>query len=596
MKWSSDTIDRVRSAHDIVEWIGRDTVLKGSSSDRYMGLCPFPDHQEKTPSFCVSANRQFYYCFGCSRGGNIFTYLKDLKGMNFPSAVEYLAGQAGIPLTKRESGFADSKKDLSLKLNREVCDFFHQCLLNLPPPHQAWKYLKGRGYSKEMVQQFRMGYAPLKNELTKKLGGKKKLLIELGLAREKNNQVFDLFRGRLMFPIISPMNKVLGFGGRSLGSSLPKYINSRESACFQKGRMFYGLNESGGMIRQKGYALVVEGYTDFLTLFQNGFQNAVAVLGTALTSHHARLLKRYTDKVILFFDGDSAGDKASLRSLPILLAEGLRVHCLELKDMDPDECIKKHGAVFLKSALSRNQDFFLHIFSKKTAGSQRDIDRLDILQSMIPYLCAVKDEVLKEYYTRRLLDMFSSAEQNMASKALKKYENKHLSRARSVDPFSKANEQSPPVEEERFSLKQTSQTEIYLLALALHNPAYLMHIRSRLDLNQISQAGLRKVFEKIFNRYDKNQQCFSQLLSQTAGWVHPESWLYTAGHPVLKDLDGKTAIAFIDDCLKKILIDSENIRLKTLILQLKSDQSNKHKYLGQIQSIKKNILSMEKSK
>lgn len=591
MKWSSDTIDKIREAHDIVEWVGRDTALKSQSNNQYSGLCPFPDHKEKTPSFSVSAVKQVYYCFGCQRGGDIFTYFRDLKGMSFPSIVQYLAGQAGIALHQTSKDLNVSKRDDCFKMNRRACDFFHQKLLELPSTHPAVKYLKFRGYSKEIIQKFHLGYASQKGNLTQHFSSdQKKWLIEVGLVKEKG--MYDIFRHRLIFPIFSPINRVLGFGGRSLDSSLPKYINSKDSICFQKGRIFYGLNESAGAIRQQGYALVVEGYTDFLTLFQNGFRNVVATLGTALTSYHARLCKRYTDKVVLFFDGDSAGEKAALRSLPLLLAEGLRVHCSELKDMDPDECVRKHGVEFLKKTLSQNQDLFLHIFSKKLK-SAKDVERLDILQYMSSFLFEVKNEVLKEYYTRRLLDIFSDSEQKMAKKALKQYRNEYLNKKSKgfIEIREKQNFQSAP---SKISLQSMSKSELYLLVLSLHRPSYLAYIASQLNLSKLSHSVLKKIFSVIFDRYSKDKTSFDKLLSQMTGRVEPEFWLQPVSHPVLKDLDEKEGMKLIDDCLTRVSLNYENIRLKTLVMQLKLDQSNKQKYLNQIQNIKKHILSMEK--
>ena len=350
MKWSVDTINKIREAHDIVDWIGRDTVLKAQSGGQYSGLCPFPDHKEKTPSFSVSASKQVYHCFGCQKGGDIFTYFRDQKGMGFYETVKYLAHQAGIALqVVKENSTPPEERNLLLQINESAARFFHETLLKTSAHHPTRQYLKKRGYSEEMIQKFRLGYAPSEGGLTPLLTqNRRELALKLGLFSKNKRGYFEMFRNRLMFPILSPMNQVLGFGGRTLGSAQPKYINSRDSDCFQKGRIFYGLGEAVSHIRQKGYILVVEGYTDFLTLFQNGFQNVVATLGVALTSHHARLLKRYTDKVVLFFDGDSAGEQAAIRSLPLLLSEGLRVQRAELNGMDPDECLQIKGKKLFK--------------------------------------------------------------------------------------------------------------------------------------------------------------------------------------------------------------------------------------------------------
>ena len=609
MRWPPDIIDKIRSSHDLVEWVGRDTILKSQSGGQYTGLCPFADHNEKTPSFSVSSDKQVYHCFGCSRGGDIFTYFREQKGMSFPDTVKYLAEKSGISLAHNFSQTADNRKTGDdYKINELALKFFHQNLLDLPAAHAANKYLAERGYSKDIIQKFKLGYAPPKGGLSSLFEGeKKKRAAALGLLAQGERGSYDMFRHRLIFPIISPLRQTLGFGGRCLDSSLPKYINSRDSFYFHKGRVLYGLNESAGFIRQLGYALLVEGYTDFLTLYQSGFKNSVAVLGTALTAHHSRLIKRYTNKVILFFDGDEAGGKAAVRSLPLLLEQRLRVYGVSLKDMDPDECVSKKGAEFLKTMLAQSADLFLSLFSRKITAA-KNTERLEVMREAGNVLSAVKDESVKEYYESRLLDAFVPSEKKAAEFALKKGKNDGLNRdfrlkneKENKKPSSAASfqNQTAVTEEKevlrRLSLKSIPKPELYLLVLALHREAYLIYIASKLKLDELSSLDLRNIFSTIFDQYEKNKSAFNRLLVKITGVVEPEYWLQAEAHPILAGLlEEDSGLKFIDDCLNRGAVKFEHTKLKNLMLQLKLDPSSAKKYLKQIQDIKKNILSMER--
>ncbi|MDE0151496.1 MAG: DNA primase [Bdellovibrionales bacterium] len=590
MKWSTDTINKIRDAHDIVDWIGRDTVLKAQSGGQYSGLCPFPDHKEKTPSFSVSASKQVYHCFGCQKGGDIFTYFRDQKGMGFYEAVKYLADQAGIALkTSKDSRTDVVERNSLFRVNEKAAHFFHEKLLKISETHPVKQYLKKRGYSQEIIKTFRLGYAPPSNGLSTVFDKKEQeLALKLGLFSKNNQGYFEMFRNRLMFPIISPMNQVLGFGGRTLGSAQPKYINSRDSDSFQKGRIFYGLKEATPYIRQKGYILIVEGYTDFLTLFQNGFQNVVATLGVALTSHHTRLLKRHTDKVILFFDGDSAGKQAAIRSLPLLLSAGLRIQRAELNGMDPDECLKTKGKDFLKNVLSHSRDLFLDVFFTRLQSLQ-GVEKLDLVREIGPVLSSAKDPVIKEYYTRKIEDVFLPSEQKavkiaLDTKAPKVYK-KEIS--------SKTIEQDESFIHTIFSLKNLPRTELYLLVLALSKREYLEYIISNINLKWLSHA--EPLFKLIFNNYSQNPSNFDKLTAQLSTWVEPAGLLQTGSYPVLMDLEESSGKKFIQDCLSCLSLNYERAKLKNRVMQVKLKQGNVKEDLKDIQEMKKNILSMERN-
>ena len=590
MKWSAHILDRIREAHDLVEWVSRDTVLKQRTQGQYSGLCPFPSHNEKTPSFSVSSVKQVYHCFGCQKGGDIFTYLQDQKGMNFVEAVQYLAAQAGIPLERNKEDEKKSSQRMDLlKINEDVSQLFYQSLKKAP--QSVHQYLVQRGFSKEVIEKFRFGYASKKGDLLNffKESQQRKLLEQVGLIGKRNDGTYyEFFRNRLIFPIISPMNKVLGFGARALDDSSPKYINSRDSLCFQKGRMFYGLNQSAPHIRERGYVLIVEGYTDFLTLYQNDFKNVVAVLGTALTSDQARLLKRYTQKVVLFFDGDRAGSEAALRSLPILLEKDLRVYHVDLKGLDPDECIRKKGSTFFAEVVAQNQDFFLHVLFQKIKN-KKGVDKLDEIREMHSLICRIKDEALKEYYKRSILEVFPRSEQKSVELILSKKPSQKVVKTHSLEKP----DSSTPQNIEKLSLKQLSRPEVYILVLSLHEYKYLDYISRHLDLSIFTNKGLSQIFEMILKNYDENSENFDKFLTRVMTRVEPAEWLSIHRYPALRNLTMNQGFVLIQDCLDRLKFNYENSKIKTLAMQLKLNSINDKKYLEEIKNMKRKLLSME---
>ncbi|MCY4513219.1 MAG: DNA primase, partial [Bdellovibrionales bacterium] len=400
MRFPQSFIEQVRLASDLVPLIMEDTVLKGKG-DRLMGLCPFPDHTEKTPSFSVSRDRQVYYCFGCMKSGNIFTYFRDQRGLGFVEAVEYLARQAGLSLPVSEAKKFQPVSDMEglFGLNEKVCEFYRHQLDSVPLSHKVKTYLEKRAYIKETIQSFKLGYASKGNTLLKFLTEvDRKRALHLGLLNKNDRgEMYDTYRNRLMFPILSSRHQVIGFGARALDDSLPKYINSKESDVFHKGRSLYGLDQSLRFLRQEGFALIVEGYTDFLSLWQGGIKNLAATLGTALTDDQARLLKRYVDSVILVFDGDSAGIKAGERSLPLLLSAGLEVKSVILPEgQDPDRFVKTQGIDSFKILIQNSEDLFFHILRKKIKEmKERRGHFLSLIDEIAPFLGSVQNKPLR---------------------------------------------------------------------------------------------------------------------------------------------------------------------------------------------------------
>ena len=361
--YSDELIEEVRSRNDIVDVIGSYVRLKKKGST-YFGLCPF--HNEKTGSFSVSPNKQMYYCFGCGAGGNVFTFLMQYENFTFGEAMQSLADRVGIELPQQEMTSAQrreaDRRTRLLEINKEAAKYFYT-LLRSPRGQKAYQYFKKRELSDETMQKFGLGYSDQYSDdlyrYLRKKGYDDDILKDSGLITiDEVRGGHDKFWNRAMFPIMDVHNRVIGFGGRVMGDGEPKYLNSPETRIFDKSRNLYGLNIA--RTTRKNQLLLCEGYMDVIALHQAGFDNAVASLGTALTSGHANLLKRYTKEVYLTYDSDGAGVKASLRAIPILKEVGIVTKVINMRPYkDPDEFIKALGAEEYQKRLDEAENSFL---------------------------------------------------------------------------------------------------------------------------------------------------------------------------------------------------------------------------------------------
>ena len=363
MYYSDEIIEEVRSKNDIVDVISSYVKLqkKGSS---YFGLCPF--HNEKSPSFSVSREKQMYYCFGCGAGGNVFTFLMEYENYSFQEALKYLADRAGVDLPEaeysKEARERADQKAILLEINKVAAQYFY-VQLKSPQGAHALSYLKDRGLSDEMIHSFGLGYSnKYSNDLyqyLKSKGYRDELIVKAGLVTvDERYGVSDKFWNRVMFPIMDSNSRVIGFGGRVMGDAKPKYLNSPETMIFDKSRNLYGLNRARSS--RKPYFLLCEGYMDVISLHQAGFSNAVASLGTALTPGHASLIKRYVKEVYLTYDSDEAGTKAALRAMPILKDVGITARIIRMEPYkDPDEFIKNLGAEAFEERIHKARNGFM---------------------------------------------------------------------------------------------------------------------------------------------------------------------------------------------------------------------------------------------
>ena len=409
MRYSDDIIEEVRMKNDIVDVISQYVRLtrKGSS---YFGLCPF--HNEKTPSFSVTPSKQMYYCFGCGAGGNVFNFVMEYENYSFGEALSHLAERAGVELPKIEYSKAAREKAerraTLLEINKTAAQYFYY-QLRRENGKAAHEYLTGRGLSEETIKKFGLGYSDkYSDDLYKYLKSKNysdELLRESGLFNiDERHGMYDKFWNRVIFPIMDVNNRVIGFGGRVMGDAKPKYLNSPETQIFDKSRNLYGLNVA--RTTRKNYLILCEGYMDVISMHQAGFTNAVASLGTALTSGHASLVKRYTQEVLLLYDSDEAGVKAALRAIPILREAGVNSRVVNLRPhKDPDEFIKTEGAEAFEKRLEAATDSFMFRVGiaagefpmEEPQGQNRFFDRC------AQYLLELSDELERNLYIEAIV-------------------------------------------------------------------------------------------------------------------------------------------------------------------------------------------------
>jgi DNA primase len=408
---AEEKIREIRERTDIVEVISSYLPLRRSGAN-HLGLCPF--HGEKTPSFNVNATRQIFHCFGCGVGGNVFSFLMRMEGLSFPETARRLGERVGIDieehvLTPAEERERREREEL-FRINEAACAFYHQHLLDGKEGAPARRYLRERGFDGETARQFRLGFAPdrweaLAGHLAAQ-GFDPRWARELGLIQpgKKGRGDFDLFRGRLLFPISDLQGRVAAFGGRVLDSGEPKYLNSPESRIYHKSGILFGMYQAREAMRQRGEGIVVEGYFDQLALHRAGFPNAVATCGTALTPEHARLLKRYAGRLLLLFDQDSAGQKATFRGMDVLLAEGVSASVVALDPgEDPDSFLRRREAEEFGRRLAAARPV-LEVFIERTLASHGETieGRARAVEEILPRLRKLASDIERQLYVKSL--------------------------------------------------------------------------------------------------------------------------------------------------------------------------------------------------
>lgn len=467
-------IEEVRQANDIVDVVSGYVQLKKQGRNHF-GLCPF--HNENTPSFSVNEEKQIFHCFGCGKGGNVFSFIMEIEHYNFIESVKYLAEQSQIQLPEiKESNQNKLSEEASNLLNAYewLNKYYHHLLKYTENGDQALAYFKDRGINQETIDTFQLGYAPNDETITIDFllnkGFHQQALIKSGVLSMKGQSATDPFRGRIVFPINNHLGKTVGFGGRAIKKEhQPKYLNSPENELFHKGNLLYNFDLAKNEIRKKGEVIVLEGYMDVITAYQAGFKNTVATLGTALTEFQAKLLKRYAETVIISFDADQAGVEASYQAALTLQKIDADIRIARIPNQsDPDQFIFDKGPeAFQSQVLDQSQTFtkFYMEYKQKDYNLTIESDRLEYIEEMIKHLSTIQNEIERELYIKDLNNKFDLTEETLTNEV-----NRHIKNNKSYQP---PLPEAPPIQKQASNRNKTRRAyenaERYLIANLLKN-------------------------------------------------------------------------------------------------------------------------------
>jgi len=499
-------IDELVARNPIEDVVGQYVSLKRSGSNLF-GLCPF--HGEKTASFSVAPEKGIYYCFGCHKGGGAINFMMEVEGLSYPDAVRKLAQRAGLEVPEDEQYQSRYRAQERLwALMKEAGRFFNEQLYT-PAGAECLSYVQKRGLSKSIVTRFGIGFAPNSwNALVdamKKKGYTDQELRDADLVGEKNGRIYDRFRNRLMFPIIDVRGNVIGFGGRVLDDSKPKYLNSNETLIFNKRKNLFGMNFAKKT--KEPYMILVEGNIDVVTLHQFGFDNAVASLGTSLTEEQVTLLSRYTEQVVLTYDGDEAGQRAAQRAIPMLEKAGIRVKVLQMKDAkDPDEFLHKFGPDKFKLLLedsSNRVEYQLNAIARKYELSEDD-QRVRFIHEAAELISTLGSAVQREVYGHRVAEIGKISFDSMKleiGKAFKRRMARERTKQERID-LAPAQALQPKARSIRYDNMKSAMAEEGIIAQVLREPA-LLDQAAGLSGQQFSVPLLGRVYDQLLARHNQ---------------------------------------------------------------------------------------------
>ena len=538
-----DKISEIKHAADIVDIVSEAVLLKKAGKN-FIGLCPF--HTEKTPSFTVSPDKQIFYCFGCGSGGNVFSFLMKQEGLSFPETARKLAKRYGIDLPIKPLSL-DQKRKISereglLDINRRAMDFFHQALCRGTEGQAARSYLTQRGIAQKTIDDHKLGYAPdgwdhllnyfanqqISPALIEKTG--------LTLPRKSKSDYYDRFRNRIMFPIIDTNMQVIGFGGRVLDDSLPKYLNSPETPVYSKGRSLYGIQQAKDKCRATGTVYIVEGYLDLLALYQHGINNAVATLGTALTSDHVRLLTRYAGRMVLVYDSDEAGIRSAQRCIGTFWREHVDfrrqdvfsekkadTHILVLPTgHDPDSYVFEHGPEAFLEAASESPGIITFIMNRAVDKHGLSTEgKIHIISELQQTLAAINDSVAQALYIKQLAERIGIAETAILERIRDITVNK--SRIGTTDVHSNAPLSGSQIGVEEESVLEVkgpdgiftgNRIERQIIAMMIQFPEILPDVNNYKVLELFNDETLKGIGESILEFNPTATDQVSELMSQ----------------------------------------------------------------------------------
>ena len=502
--FSNDFKDEVKDRIDIVDVVSDYVELKKSGKN-YKGLCPF--HQEKTPSFTVNPANQFYHCFGCGAGGDVFSFLMDIEHITFFESLKMAAERVGLelPNQSKEQKQASNLRDKIFEINNLSARFYNYLLLNHKIGKNALNYLKNRGFTKKDIKEFSLGFAPNKwTALYKFLSNKgysKENMVRAGLLIKKSRQKFyDRFRNRIIFPIFNSRGEVLAFGGRIIDDEInqPKYLNSPDTMVYDKSDNLYGLNWAKHTMRKEDDAIIMEGYTDVLTAHIYNIKNTVASLGTSLTQKQARLLKRYVSKVYIAYDSDTAGAKATLRGLDILKKEGLNLKVIKLpEDTDPDDYLKEKGENSFRelkeNALSLIEFKVENVITNSNINNADD--KVNISHEIVDILAEINDPIERDVYSHEIADKIDVDGDLLLQEVEKKYKNNSntqdkITKNRYTKNGNNVNKTN--------SLKSINEIERKIIKIYVDYPEYRPLIKNNISLDYLLSKKAKKIMKKLF--------------------------------------------------------------------------------------------------
>ena len=567
-----EIIEEVRLHANIVEVIGEYVSLQRKGKN-YLGLCPF--HTEKTPSFTVTPDKQIFYCFGCNAGGNVFSFIMKAENCTFAESVHLLARRYSIYIPEKEQSPQEQEaarlRRRFEEINEWTADYYNDLLLRSPAGEPGRAYFSKRGIDRALMESFRLGYAPdrwdgLLRHMRER-GVEPEELSEAGLAVAGDKQgkpgekYYDRFRNRVLFTILDQRKQPVAFGGRVLDNSLPKYLNSPESAFFTKGRYLYGLHCAPQGIREKGFALLTEGYMDVIALHKAGFSNTVASLGTALTREQAKRLRRYTTRVVLLYDSDEAGIQAALRGGEILRDAGVRPDVLTLTETkDPDEFLKIHGTEAFQQAIEKVRTFveFKYWTMTRNESPQSIPQKAELVANLAADILMVPSPVEREGYERFLsLELgltLEAVQREIAGKGQKKAKRKfaeELPSEKQADPAKDVNsEPSPPT-----VYLGTYRAERLILRLLIEDCSYIPKIKASLGDSFWKIPVHRQIYQYLDRDGELPALSDETVQSQVAGIL-------------LEELDLEQSTRLLDDCIREINANQVEEKLEDLQMQM----------------------------
>lgn len=603
MKIPQTKIDEIASSIDIVDVISAYTPLRKAGRS-FMGRCPF--HEEKTPSFSVSQEKGVYHCFGCGKSGNMFTFVMDTENVNFFDAVKMLAEKAGIPIEFENEPFDPDRNKIELyyEINAKAGRYFHDNLLARGGAY-AKEYLAGRGLKDDTLTKFGIGYSLReKDALYRTFGGDYSLedLTETGLVLNLGaNEVRDRFRGRLMFPIFNESGKVVGFGGRRMydeSTEEAKYINSPETKIYNKSKTLYGLNFAKGAIKQQGYAILVEGYMDLISLYQNGIENVVASSGTSLTQLHAKIISRYTKEVVVVFDSDLAGQNASRRAIELLIENDISVSVLALPPGDdPDTFIKKNGLDGFNRFLNRRLKIIDYIAEsyEVRGGLSTPEGKTEFVREIIGLITKMRDPIKRDFYIKDVAERFGIYESIIR---------KELESFKGLKSRGLTREISPEKSERKSSEKaaKISTVELVLIRLLIDADIRAKELlMNGLEMDLIPNENVRKIVNYIMMNLDSPEKIthivlFNEFQDEESKDIIGKALLDE--NFVMQGSKNKNYVAEAQAILSQLRLQSVRLRIKEIEAKIKSSNEYSPEILELLtaqQSLKNEQLELERS-